>query len=908
VRVQRRNNKRNKAKSSAPTEDDLKAIYVRMVSKFKTEMCKEGNCKDKKCFNAHTEQELRRPLVDANGEAAYSREMCPHVMSDKECPDGKLCKFSHNNHETMYHPRTYKTKPCRLRNRCERGSYCAFMHDEDILTPKLRYELFFKGEEDEDPDINLHHHVSTKIAEANEAALAAQNAEIVKNFPPPSDFAASPTSLLPAGFEDPSAAGLPAGFSVDAPTDQLAYLSVTDDSWSSLAPQSSTALLSSKSSASHASVDASNTFLDHASNAAKHNDGKSLGLNANDVPTNKLRYGDVVAGVSAREGSNIMRFHGYDINSDISDQDQDDFDDHHDSDAELDMDVIRNTTSLLASPVQKPIDQTALLQRQQAKVDNSSSRNGITLESLHSATPEPKLDMTSPIIQGPLTSSSSSSHLSGLPVSASMPNIGSHSSELGALSLSASGMNGQTSSINSSLGGAFPGLMSGPKSSSSVTLSSSNSASLYSDLNVMKMDMFSSEIPRDSSQEHVSHEGSHSEGLTSRDEVDLSRLHQSTTKVLQMLTSQNLDESMAQSLLDVLASSRMGPQVIDSEGNSALSHAVTKGMIDLIPSLANMRILNAKNLAGQTPLNIALKKDDSEAVEALAHAGASLNEGSGALHKAMQYNAMKCAFFLACSPMLNHNLVDERGNTALAAAAERGFEGLCRLLAKPNLINVRNANGETPLVLAAKGGHVGVFFALLSAKPDFNIADNQGRTPLLIAILDTPPFADVLLQMASTKIDISATDANGVTVLEAARSKGLNEIVRKLESMQTTAESSSSSQQSQESQQTQQSQRARQRPAQSLEIPPGFSTSAFSPILGSTTSAGSQQGPPGFVTTPLGQSLLSPMNSHEQFNSQFTPLSQSQQHHQDSQASSPLGFGSSLMSNSVYSLSSESKF
>ncbi|GBG25055.1 Zinc finger CCCH domain-containing protein 50 [Hondaea fermentalgiana] len=421
VRVQRRGaKKRQAAKPQGLSENELKGLYLKMVNDYKTQLCKEGSCKEKKCFDAHTEQELRRPLYDADGKAAYSREMCPHKFPhDRNCPEGRKCKFSHNNHETMYHPRTYKTRPCKHRTKCDRGKFCAFMHDEDILTPKLRHELFFRSEAMEPfvPEVRP----KSKVAQANEAAWAAQNAEVAEKFSAPPDF---------SSVQQPSAA---------------------------------TSALAS----------ASSSFRD-----------KAL-----------ANAGGFAAATSADAPS----------------------------------------SSLLAPTL------------------SSSSAGGAYLFP-HLFSQRGSLMSADPFGNGLRAGGFSTTPTSGLP------------------------------------------------SASSLTGTS----------------------------------------------VDPARVQFSTTRVLQLISPmQGLDESMRAAILDVLASSNMGAQVTDAEGNSALSYAIEMGMVDLIPALASVQTVNLRNLAGQTPLLLALRGDNLHALKALLQAGASVNEGTGLLHKAIQFKAMQCSSYLA---------------------------------------------------------------------------------------------------------------------------------------------------------------------------------------------------------------------------------------------------------------------
>ena len=73
------------------------------------------------------------------------------------------------------------------------------------------------------------------------------------------------------------------------------------------------------------------------------------------------------------------------------------------------------------------------------------------------------------------------------------------------------------------------------------------------------------------------------------------------------------------------------------------------------------------------------------------------------------------------------------GTTVLHSAASLGHDNLVKLLiiklqANPN---IADNNGRTPLIVASKKGNDGIVSTLLQAGADPNIADYNGRTPLI---------------------------------------------------------------------------------------------------------------------------------------------------------------------------------
>jgi len=60
---------------------------------------------------------------------------------------------------------------------------------------------------------------------------------------------------------------------------------------------------------------------------------------------------------------------------------------------------------------------------------------------------------------------------------------------------------------------------------------------------------------------------------------------------------------------------------------------------------------------------------------------------------------------------------------------------------------VRNKKGNTPLWLAANGGHFDVVQLLVHANADVDAADNRKITPLMAAFRKVPPATFILMSL-----------------------------------------------------------------------------------------------------------------------------------------------------------------
>lgn len=99
--------------------------------------------------------------------------------------------------------------------------------------------------------------------------------------------------------------------------------------------------------------------------------------------------------------------------------------------------------------------------------------------------------------------------------------------------------------------------------------------------------------------------------------------------------------------------------------------------------------------------------------------------GEGALHIVVKRNDATYLRVLLQQDEINPNLQDNRGNTALIIAAERGWdEGVSILIKYGANVNLANASGETPLIRAVQVHDIEVVRQLLAAGANPDRTDN----------------------------------------------------------------------------------------------------------------------------------------------------------------------------------------
>ena len=70
---------------------------------------------------------------------------------------------------------------------------------------------------------------------------------------------------------------------------------------------------------------------------------------------------------------------------------------------------------------------------------------------------------------------------------------------------------------------------------------------------------------------------------------------------------------------------------------------------------------------------------------------------------------------------------DKKGNTQLHYAAAHGDARLVKTLATPEVMNLRNANGETAVLLAFRNEQVEAGLVLIRLGADIDVKDHSGK-------------------------------------------------------------------------------------------------------------------------------------------------------------------------------------
>ena len=163
--------------------------------------------------------------------------------------------------------------------------------------------------------------------------------------------------------------------------------------------------------------------------------------------------------------------------------------------------------------------------------------------------------------------------------------------------------------------------------------------------------------------------------------------------------------------------------------------------------------LNLRDNDGQTPLAIAVMESQSEAIARLLAAGA------------------------------DPNIADNDGRAPLYRAAEGGMDDIARLLAKNGAsaerLNIRLGEEGGGLAHRAAGsGDIPRLNLLAELGADLNLRDNDGQTPLAVAVVESQ--SEAIARLLAAGVDPNTADNGGATPLHRAAMRGQAEVVQML--------------------------------------------------------------------------------------------------------------------------------
>jgi ankyrin repeat protein len=185
--------------------------------------------------------------------------------------------------------------------------------------------------------------------------------------------------------------------------------------------------------------------------------------------------------------------------------------------------------------------------------------------------------------------------------------------------------------------------------------------------------------------------------------------------------------------LAVLQRYRADLKLRDNDGNDALQVVALKGQLATAQWLAGQGLdLKIKNKAGDTALIIAARAGNTEVAKLLAE------------------KSDKSA-----------------RNDALFAAVQGGSLPTVQSLLELGLaVDSRSADGETPLMVAARSSHPHLVEYLLQQKADVKLRDREGNDALLSAVLNAYRHEGIVQQLLAAGADKFLRNGQGMSAAE----------------------------------------------------------------------------------------------------------------------------------------------
>uniref|UniRef100_A0A671SIL9 Ankyrin repeat domain 52a n=1 Tax=Sinocyclocheilus anshuiensis TaxID=1608454 RepID=A0A671SIL9_9TELE len=256
-------------------------------------------------------------------------------------------------------------------------------------------------------------------------------------------------------------------------------------------------------------------------------------------------------------------------------------------------------------------------------------------------------------------------------------------------------------------------------------------------------------------------------------------------------THKNQEDGEKESFLCVehLLDNGADPSLCNTKGYSAVHYAAAHGNkqnLELLLEMCFNTLGDKENNGSVSPLHLAVESGHWECVTVLIESGGYVDAcdpvGRSVLYVASQKGHARCVELLLCQSA-SCLLIEHRSKWGpLHVAAANGHSECLRMLlcseGGADLVNVKDAEGQTPLMLAVLGGHTDCVHLLLERGACPDIRDRRGRTALHRgAVMGR---GDCITALLSHNVSVLSKDFQGRTAVHLAASCGHADILSNL--------------------------------------------------------------------------------------------------------------------------------
>lgn len=239
-----------------------------------------------------------------------------------------------------------------------------------------------------------------------------------------------------------------------------------------------------------------------------------------------------------------------------------------------------------------------------------------------------------------------------------------------------------------------------------------------------------------------------------------------------------------EAFFDILDRKVKDPNIVNSRGDSLLLAAATLGNISAVERLlalgADVNKQNAYTRDTAVLRSVYMGHDDITRL-LVSYEKADLNLPNNYHQTPMGLAIEKQNGQLVDLFLLNGVKAGVDSDTLLRASAKKNFVGVLGMLKAGVDPNVKNAKGNTPLIISASLGDTRSVQTLLAYRANVNAVNNEGNSALLYAASNNHPqtllalFAPLTMQY---RADVNLQNKRGETALYWAALKGYPSVVK----------------------------------------------------------------------------------------------------------------------------------